>query len=84
MGREYSGSSKLSDDQVREAFELRRKGWTQSAIGKHLGDTQSAVSRILGGEAWRRLGIEPLPKRVSPLSNGRTRRQEARLKHLAD
>ena len=37
----------IADDNARACFDLRKKGYSQTAIGEQLGITQSAVSRCL-------------------------------------
>lgn len=50
-----AGSGKLSADQVRAAFDMRRNGLLQREIADRLGVTQSSVSRLLSKQSWRRL-----------------------------
>lgn len=47
---EECAATKYSNDQVRQAFELRALGWTQQRIADEIGMHQTNVSRILRGQ----------------------------------
>ncbi len=49
---ERCGAAKLTPRLVETAFALRARGWTQREIGRRIGVTQSAVSRVLSGNVW--------------------------------
>lgn len=46
--------AKLSVESITKAFLLRSQGWTQREIGHELGVTQSTLSRVLRGQAWKK------------------------------
>lgn len=54
---ERNGQAKLTEDDIRRIFALRRQRLTQRRIASQFGVTQSAISRILSRECWRRLEI---------------------------
>lgn len=50
-----NGRAKLTEDQVREVFQLRALGWSQQKIADRFGVHQTGVSGILRGASWRHL-----------------------------
>jgi len=50
---------KLSEDKVKEIFVMRAKGMTQQAIADHFDIPSSEVCRILKGQVWKGVEINP-------------------------
>jgi predicted transcriptional regulator len=50
---EHRYNAKLTDDLVREIRRLHQEGMRGRAIGKAFGLTESAVSAIVRGKAWK-------------------------------
>lgn len=48
--------TRLTEDQVKEIFELRRQGWLQREIAERFGCTPSNISAILRGKSWKQVG----------------------------
>lgn len=49
---EKAGSSKLTEDEVREAKRLHQEGWPKRRIARHLGVSQRCVQFVLSGRNW--------------------------------
>jgi hypothetical protein len=49
---ERSGSAKLTEEQVREVFRLRKSGLLQKEIAKRLGVIRQTIGLILSGKNW--------------------------------
>jgi predicted transcriptional regulator len=55
--------AKLTPKQVRKAFQLKRKGWSQARISEHFGISTAAVSMLLQGKTYKHVNREDcLPK----------------------
>jgi hypothetical protein len=52
-----NGNAKLSEEDVRTMFDLRRRGWEVREIGKRFGITKGYASKILCGRSWKHLGL---------------------------
>lgn len=50
---EKSNFAKLTEEDIKLIFELRKKGLTQKAIGEIVGCTDSNVAYILRGKTWQ-------------------------------
>jgi hypothetical protein len=50
---ERVASAKVTAEKIREVFELRAAGLTQTAIGRQIGLVQTVVGGILRGERWK-------------------------------
>ena len=58
---EANGTSKLTEPQVREMFDLYRSGgWRQKDLAARYGITQTAVQLILAGKNWSHLDLPPV------------------------
>ena len=58
---ETSNFSKLTQEDVKKVFELRKKGLTQEQIGNIVGCTKSNISCILKGKTWQVEGSTTIP-----------------------
>jgi hypothetical protein len=67
------GSSKLVDEDVREMFALRSKGWTCKQISSHIGISEISVNHILNGRNWKHLGLSQ-PDNIVQLTQARGER----------
>ncbi|WP_422928621.1 HNH endonuclease [Singulisphaera sp. PoT] len=57
--------ARLTEEDVRLAFELRSRGWKHRQIADRLGVSRPAISLVLEGKSWTHLGltlpVEPTP-----------------------
>ena len=50
---EKSNFSKLSEEQIKQIFDLRQQGWLQKDIAEVMGCTRSNISYILSNKTWQ-------------------------------
>jgi hypothetical protein len=55
---ERNGSSKLTDDKVRQIHRLELEGLSQGKIAKSFGVAQGTVNKILHGQRWNHIYLE--------------------------
>jgi hypothetical protein len=63
--RHYYGErhhqSKLTKESIKEAFELRAKGWIIQRIADHLGVSYITIQKLLKRETWKYIDLEETP-----------------------
>lgn len=65
---ETHSRSKITEEDVKKVFELRKSGMLQKDIAVHLGLSKPAISLILSGQLWKHLGMKIETKKKPRIS----------------